>query len=121
MRTTSHPVRSGRKLAGPSGLATSYDHGVVAVVESSTSPVVVVASAVLVAVIVVVAVAVVVDARSRLPSLDGVPGITVGPEPALDHRCCCPGHFFMVLMPGGGCVRTMRGWRCPSSAFRPLA
>jgi hypothetical protein len=75
---------------------------VVTIVASLASSVVVVARAVLVAAIVVVAVAVVVVARSLPVSLDGVPGVTVGPKTALDYRRCCPGPISMVLMPGGG-------------------
>jgi hypothetical protein len=57
---------------------------------------------VLTAAIAVVAVVVVVDARSLSASLDGVPGITVEPEPALDRRCCGPGPASAILILGVG-------------------
>jgi hypothetical protein len=58
---------------------------------------------------VVVVVAVVVDTPSPLASLDGVPGVAVGPEPALDCRRRRPDPFSTVLMLGGGRVRAVRG------------
>jgi hypothetical protein len=94
---------------------------VLAVIMSFTSSIVVVARVVLIAAITVVTVAVVVDARSPSTSLDGVPGVVVGPELALDHRCCGPGPTSTILIPGGGRVQVIRGRRCPSITFRPLA
>jgi hypothetical protein len=55
-----------------------------------------------IAAITVVTVAVVVDAHSSSASFDGVPGVAVGSELALDRRCYCPGHISTVLIPGGG-------------------
>jgi hypothetical protein len=68
-----------------------------------------------------VVVAVVGDTRSLSMSLDGLPGVAVGPEPTLD--CCrhCPGPFSMVLMPGEGRVRAMCEWCSRSTTLRPLA
>jgi hypothetical protein len=58
----------------------------------------VLAWAVLAVVVAVVTLAVIVDACSPSTSLDGVPGITVRPETALDRQCCGPGPLSAILM-----------------------
>jgi hypothetical protein len=68
---------------------------VIIVVASSAPSIVVVAST-------VVVVAVVVNTRSLSVSRDGVPGVVVGPEPALSCRCRRLAPFSTVLMPRGG-------------------
>jgi hypothetical protein len=64
---------------------------VVIVVMSPAPPVVVSARAVLITVVAVVSITVVVDTRSPSRSLNGVLGVTVGPEMTLDCRSCGSG------------------------------
>lgn len=94
---------------------------VVVVIASSAPSVVVVACVVLIAAIVVVTVAVVVDARGPSTSINGVPGVTVGPEPALDRQSCGRSSTAAILVSRGVRVRLMSGWRCPSVTLQPLA
>jgi hypothetical protein len=53
-----------------------------------------------------VVVVVVVDTLSPSASLDGVPGVTVRPEPALDYRCHRTAPFPAILMSRGGRFRS---------------
>jgi hypothetical protein len=85
---------------------------IVAVVASPASSIVVVARTV---------VTMVVDALGPSTGLDGVPRVTIRPEPALDYRCCGSTPFPAVPMLRGRQVRAMRRLcSCPST-IRTLA
>jgi hypothetical protein len=74
-----------------------------------------------VAVVVRAVVAMVVDAPSPSAGLNGVPRVTIRPEPALDCQHRSPTPFCAVLMPRGRRVRAVCGWCSCSSMLRPLA
>jgi hypothetical protein len=99
---TSHNIRPTESLRAPLVQRPATLAVIITVVALPESSVVVVARAVLIAAITVVAVVVFVDARSSSASFDGVPGVAVGSELALDYRCCCPGPISTVLIPVGG-------------------
>jgi hypothetical protein len=74
---------------------------IIAVILSSAPSVILVACTVAVAVVVV-------NTRSPSTCLDGVPGVSVWPETALDRQSCGRGMTASVLIPGERWVRLMR-------------
>jgi hypothetical protein len=66
-------------------------------------------------------VVVIVDTLGSLASLDGVLGIAVGPEMALDHRRRSLDYVPLSLLLRRRRVRAVGGWRSSPPALRVLA
>jgi hypothetical protein len=64
---------------------------------------------------------VVVDAFRSSSGFYGIPGVAVGSEMTLDHRCCGRDPTFVSLLLRRTWVRAVGGWCSSSSALRALA
>jgi hypothetical protein len=64
-----------------------------------------------------VIVAVVVDALSSSSGLDGVPGVTIGPESTIDRRCRGSDSLPTPLVLERRGIRAVGGWRSSPPAL----